>query len=601
MTTRHLALFFALLMVPRIAYSGGIFEVLGKVLQADQYLFILGDRGAEKRLGYLLSRFYLLTSPVNRDPEINRWVNGIFEKLKKATPRSRYEYRIHVINSPQINAFALPGGTIFIYRGMLDFAQSDDEVACVLGHEIAHAFRRHGLQRIRRDAAAQALIQKLFKNSNDMQILGQVAHLFTSTSFSRKNEDESDAIGMQIAHDAGFDPSGATSLWQRMQARFGSRGATPSFLSSHPSHKARIANTQKWLHERGLGYNRPRVKSYDSKTDSLVNLLPQGDFEAKGSGGLPQGWKLLEGSLKGLEHPSGPPVSGSFALTGTIHTFGESLRLASDPLPIRLFQEPRILRGQFVHVDGSPRIYLGLDFQDREGKSLETRWEAANALEIRSKTPQVVSSKALDPKSFPAGTEQVSVLLTLGRLIPGSVRADALELVRPGTAVSKDAALLANGNLELDKNQDGLPDGFSARNVEKETTEPAEGFVAARMRAKDQDALFTTPRISVQTGKTYRFQSLFRAEAAGRPLEIHWLGYDAQGKLHPKNPPPKRLEASLGWQIAKDELTISPPPGTPAVTRVEIQLRAPQDARGDLWVDDLRFTRLAKSPEQSSP
>ncbi|MBY4731672.1 M48 family metallopeptidase [Cupriavidus pauculus] len=158
-------------------------------------------------------------------------------------PRAgRWAWEINVIRADQVNAFCMPGGKMAVYTGLLnDLKLTDDEVAMVMGHEIAHALEEHARQR-----AAQAEISNLganvvsqltgFGNLGNMDI-GSNAKML-SLRFSRQEETEADLIGMDIASRAGYDPRAAITLWQKM-GKFLRAG--DEFSSTHPSGRSRIA------------------------------------------------------------------------------------------------------------------------------------------------------------------------------------------------------------------------------------------------------------------------------------------------------------------------------------------------------------------------
>jgi predicted Zn-dependent protease len=183
-------------------------------------------------------------------------------------PRARsWQWEVNLIGSNQINAFCMPGGKIAFYTGILEQLKlSDDEVAMVMGHEIAHALREHARERMGKGAATQgvaklggALLSSwlgIDPRLTDMAA-GGVANLLT-LEFSREDESEADLVGMELAARAGFDPRSGVSLWQKMGAA--SKGAPPQWLSTHPSGSTRIAEIQANLPKVMPLYERARTK-----------------------------------------------------------------------------------------------------------------------------------------------------------------------------------------------------------------------------------------------------------------------------------------------------------------------------------------------------
>ena len=177
-------------------------------------------------------------------------------------PRAKnWRWEVNLIGSKQINAFCMPGGKIAFYSGILDQLQlTDDEVATVMGHEIAHALREHARARMGKNAAT-SIGANVLSNVLGLGQLGQTvtsygAQLLT-LQFSRSDESDADLVGMELAARAGFDPRAGVTLWQKMAAA--SRGAPPQWLSTHPSGNTRIADIQANLpkvlplYERGQG------------------------------------------------------------------------------------------------------------------------------------------------------------------------------------------------------------------------------------------------------------------------------------------------------------------------------------------------------------
>jgi predicted Zn-dependent protease len=168
-------------------------------------------------------------------------------------PRAReWNWEVNLIGSSQINAFCMPGGKIAFYTGILEKLKlTDDEVAIVMGHEMAHALREHARERMGKSAVTQgaarvggAVVAGVFgvdPRLTDMAARGGANLL--SLEFSRENESEADLVGLELAARAGFDPRAGISLWQKMSAA--NKGAPPQWLSTHPAGKNRIAEMEK--------------------------------------------------------------------------------------------------------------------------------------------------------------------------------------------------------------------------------------------------------------------------------------------------------------------------------------------------------------------
>jgi len=162
-------------------------------------------------------------------------------------PRARdWNWEVNLIGSKQVNAFCMPGGKIAFYTGILDQLKlTDDEVATVMGHEVAHALREHARERMGKTAAtsigASLLGQVLGLGDLGQTVTNYGAQLLT-LQFSRSDESEADLVGMELAARAGFDPRAGVSLWQKMA--IASQGAPPQWLSTHPAGATRIADIE---------------------------------------------------------------------------------------------------------------------------------------------------------------------------------------------------------------------------------------------------------------------------------------------------------------------------------------------------------------------
>ncbi|MBW7859069.1 MAG: M48 family metallopeptidase, partial [Leptonema sp. (in: Bacteria)] len=155
-------------------------------------------------------------------------------------------WEIVVFRSPDVNAFALPGGKIGVFTGLLSVATTQDQLAAVLGHEVAHVTKRHGKQRVQQQVIAQggmAVLEGVIgDNEMLMAAVGVGAQYGVLLPFSRAHESEADLVGLDYLAKAGFNPQGAVQLWQNMEAAGG--GKQPEMLSTHPSGSTRIKDLQ---------------------------------------------------------------------------------------------------------------------------------------------------------------------------------------------------------------------------------------------------------------------------------------------------------------------------------------------------------------------
>jgi beta-barrel assembly-enhancing protease len=162
----------------------------------------------------------------------------------KILPLARRDYdvpfRVKLVRDNQVNAFALPGGPMYFYTGLLDLADSDDEVASVLGHEAAHIVRRHSAKQISDQMVKQGLATiALGGSSQTVQTLAGLGLTIDSLRYSRSDESESDKLGFQYLTEAGYNPDAMASFFSKMQQK-GGGGGGPSWLSSHPNTGDRV-------------------------------------------------------------------------------------------------------------------------------------------------------------------------------------------------------------------------------------------------------------------------------------------------------------------------------------------------------------------------
>lgn len=194
-------------------------------------------------------------------------VERVGRKIAAVAERPQFEWEFHTIPSETLNAFCLPGGKVFVYTALLDLTGgNDNELAAVMGHEIAHAVARHGAERVSQNqmtAIGQVALQvgvAAATGSADMaeaagQGAGLISQLGILLPYSRSHESEADLIGIILAAKAGYDPRAAINFWKKMGAA--SKGEEPpAFLSTHPLNDQRIADLEKAM-PKALEYYTP--------------------------------------------------------------------------------------------------------------------------------------------------------------------------------------------------------------------------------------------------------------------------------------------------------------------------------------------------------
>jgi predicted Zn-dependent protease len=165
----------------------------------------------------------------------------------------KWKWEENVLTSKDVNAWCMPGGKIAVYTALLERLNlTDDELAAVMGHEIAHALREHARERMGRQLATQtatavgSIALEIFTGVHiDPELTGTVSQAVFVLPNSRENEQEADIIGVELAARAGYDPRAALTLWQKMAQA--SSGGPPEWLSTHPSNETRIRELQVYV------------------------------------------------------------------------------------------------------------------------------------------------------------------------------------------------------------------------------------------------------------------------------------------------------------------------------------------------------------------
>jgi predicted Zn-dependent protease len=201
------------------------------------------------------------------DPAVNRYVACVADHLLETIPDTDAgNWELTVFDSPEKNAFALPGNKIGVFAGMLDTATTQDQLAAVIGHEIAHVVADHGNERVSTNFAADTGLQLasvIATNSAGTESQTLIALLGVGTQvgillpFSRVQEEEADLLGLDYMAHAGFDPAASIELWKKMQVAADS-ATPPEILSTHPATGSRIADLSVRLPAATEAYRRAR-------------------------------------------------------------------------------------------------------------------------------------------------------------------------------------------------------------------------------------------------------------------------------------------------------------------------------------------------------
>lgn len=205
-------------------YDAAVAWVAGRVPQATEY-----------RIGQsVLSSLKTQTSLIGKGLAVDA-VKKIGDRLTKGSP---YQYQWHVSNDQAINAFALPGGIVIVNKGLIEKADSANEVAGMLAHEIQHVEQRHALKNMISSSGIAAAVLLLLGDANAVMMI--MAHQVSAQYFSRQTEADADMKGLALLHKAKVDPQGLASFFKKLQEASKGKTNGPGWLSSHPDTASRI-------------------------------------------------------------------------------------------------------------------------------------------------------------------------------------------------------------------------------------------------------------------------------------------------------------------------------------------------------------------------
>jgi predicted Zn-dependent protease len=188
-------------------------------------------------------------TPLSEDRAAQSRLSEIGTRVAEASGQTGLDWEFKVFDSPEVNAFVLPGGKVGFFKGLMDLAASDDEIAAVMGHEVGHVQAQHAAERMSQQVAVQlgvqiaavALSQEYGENANAIAAaLGMGALYGVILPYSRQHEFEADDLGVNVMASAAYEPLAAVRFWERMSGPSTGR-EPPALLSTHPSNEDRLA------------------------------------------------------------------------------------------------------------------------------------------------------------------------------------------------------------------------------------------------------------------------------------------------------------------------------------------------------------------------
>jgi predicted Zn-dependent protease len=244
----------------KVLLSGavGLFLIVAcqTVQQTGRSQFIVVSESQELKLGDDAYKETLSKERLSTRKDWQAQLRRVGQRIAAAAEKPDYKWEFSVLQGKEVNAFALPGGKVAFWEGIMPIAQDDNGIAVIMGHEVAHALARHGAERMSQALGAEALGQVLAvgvgKVSPAMQAdvlkaYGLGATIGVLLPWGRTQESEADRIGLTLMAKAGYDPTGAVTFWERMSKLPGDK--PPEFLSTHPSDATRINQIKEWLPE----------------------------------------------------------------------------------------------------------------------------------------------------------------------------------------------------------------------------------------------------------------------------------------------------------------------------------------------------------------
>lgn len=241
---------FPLLKLPLLALvSISLFLSCVATGPAGKKSFIFIDAATEISMGKQVEKEVLAKTKTLADADWQNYVNKVGQSLARFSQRKDLTYTFTVLNSKEINAFALPGGPLYIYTGLLKLMDDEAELAAVLGHEIGHVDGRHAVRQMQPVVGITAIEALAFgdKSPAAQQALNMVLAI-ALTGYGRSQELEADQFGLFYTHKAGYDPNGAVRVFKKLAGLAGAEKGDRSFFenlsATHPETKERIAKLE---------------------------------------------------------------------------------------------------------------------------------------------------------------------------------------------------------------------------------------------------------------------------------------------------------------------------------------------------------------------
>jgi beta-barrel assembly-enhancing protease len=195
----------------------------------------------EEKLGELIVNELVLADhkmKILQNPQIDSAINVILKRINDVSGPTDYNYKITVIENEKINAFALPGGNIFLFSGLIKFAEYPEEVAAVLAHELGHVEKRHVVNKLLKELGISILMMVI--TGSDNMLTNEIGRTAISTVFDRNQEKEADQFALEVLERAKINPKVMATFFRRLNEKTDTYNENLEILMTHPHNNSRI-------------------------------------------------------------------------------------------------------------------------------------------------------------------------------------------------------------------------------------------------------------------------------------------------------------------------------------------------------------------------
>ena len=368
--------------------TAAVVAVLAMLLSAcatnpatGQREFSLMSEAQEIQLGREMDPQVKQEMGVYNDAELQRYVSDVGMRLARASERPNLPWSFTVVDEPAVNAFALPGGKIYVTRGILAFLRDETQLAGVLGHEIGHVTARHSAQQYTKATSAGiglTLLSIFVPEAQSFQGLAETALSVMFLKHGRDDELQADRLGVQYTGRTGWDPAGVAGMLRtlaRLDEASGSRRGVPNWLSTHPAPADRVAQVQRFIQENpsvvgtsGTDRREADLSRYvdgmvfgDSPSDGIVRGNQFMHPELRLALAFPQGWEIQNSASQVIA--KAPDRENFMILQLVPNASGSIQQIAQGTMASAGFRQ---VQGQPTNVNGL-NAYVGVYQGNMEG------------------------------------------------------------------------------------------------------------------------------------------------------------------------------------------------------------------------------------------